>query len=363
MDTSLPYYLGFSHFLGIGPIKFNALLSKYEIEEAYNLSEDVLAGIVGAQTSRKFVQFRKDFDPQKKQEEFAHRKIEVVSRKDSRYPNQLKELSDAPICLYVKGDSRLFTDERQFHFAVVGTRKASPYGLKITREIVQDLCGRNSNICIVSGLAYGVDAVAHETTLEFGANTIAFLGCGVNIMYPYGNRHIYDKIISGGGVVVSEFPPDQTVVPGLFIARNRLISGLSRGVLIVEGTKTSGALITARYAAEQGKDVFALPGQINTTLSEAPNILIKEGAIIVTSTNDIADYYAFGQKVLKSERSELKLSVDELAVYSYLEKNPRLIDEVVQELQYPAQHIMTLLSRLELEGVVVRRSDEKYYVK
>lgn len=363
MDASLPYYLGFSHFLGIGPVKLNALLKQYEIEKAYMLPENDLVGIIGPETSRKFVQFRSSFNPKDKLNELISKKIVVLSRTDPRYPEQLRELSDAPICLYVKGDESCLASTDTFKFAVVGTRKASPYGTKTTRDIVEELCRRSSNTCIVSGLAYGVDTVAHEVALNSGARTVAFLGCGVDIIYPYGNKGLYERIIGGGGAVVSEFPPGQTVVPGLFIARNRLISGLSRGILVVEGSKTSGALITARYAAEQGKDAFALPGQIQMASSEAPNLLIKEGAIIVTSVSDIPDYYGFGVGISKKDAQIENLSLGEQKVLTYLEKSPKLLDELVHELHIPAQEVMALLSRLELEGVVERRSDEKYSVK
>lgn len=363
MDVSLPYYLGFSHFLGIGPIKFNALLKSFDVKTAYELSESELARIVGPQTSKKFVEFRSKFEPLKKLEELGAKKIEVVTRADLKYPDSLRELSDAPICLYVKGSSICLRQEGRFNFAVVGTRKASQYGLKTTREVVEEFCRRNSDTCIVSGLAYAVDAVAHETALEMGGTTVAFLGCGVDIVYPYGNKRLYDRIIAQGGAVVSEFPPGQTVVPGLFIARNRLISGLSQGVLVVEGSKTSGALITARYAAEQGKDVFALPGQIYSSTSEAPHILIKEGAIIVTSVSDICDYYGFGIGLPKKDGPGIELSGQGLELYRFLDASPRLLDEIVKELKLPAQKVLTVLSSLELDGVIERRLDERYGAK
>ena len=196
-----------------------------------------------------------------------------------------------------------------------------------------------------------------------GGATIAFLGCGVDIIYPYGNKRLYERIIAQNGAIVSEFPPGQTVVPGLFIARNRLISGLSKGVLVVEGSKTSGALITARYAAEQGKDVFALPGQISATASEAPHILIKEGAIIVTSVSDICDYYGFGVGLPKKDGLGIELSAESLELYRYLDASPRLLDEIVNELKLPANKVLTVLSSLELNGVIERRLDERYGAK
>jgi len=363
MDSLLQYYLGFSHFLGIGPIKFDALLRSLDLKSAYELSEAGLAAIVGPQTARKFVEFRSRFDPITKLDELRAKKIEVITRADSRYPEAIKNLSDAPICLYVKGNGERLRQEGLFNFAVVGTRKASQYGLKITREVIVEFYRRNPDTCIVSGLAYGVDAVAHETALEMGGTTIAFLGCGVDIVYPYGNKRLYEKIIAQGGAIVSEFPPTQTVVPGLFIARNRLISGLSKGVFVVEGSKKSGSLITARYAAEQGKDVFALPGQIGSSTSEASHILIKEGAIIVTSVGDICDYYGFGMGAPMKEGVGVELSDEGRELYRFLDASPRLLDEIVNELKMPAQKVLAVLSSLELDGVVERRLDERYGAK
>jgi len=363
MHGSLPYYLGFSHFLGIGPIKFNALLKSFDIKTAYKLSESDLTRIVGPQTSRRFVEFRDKFNPTKKLCELKAKNIEVLTRIDPRYPEELKNLADAPICLYVKGNSGCLRQDGQFNFAIVGTRKASAYGLKTTREIVAELCRRNTDACIVSGLAYAIDTIAHETALDMGGATVAFLGCGVDIVYPYGNKRLYERIITQGGAIVSEFPPSQTVVPGLFIARNRLISGLSKGVLVVEGSKTSGALITARYAAEQGKDVFALPGQIGNPTSEAPHILIKEGAIIVTAISDICDYYGFGIGLPKKDGPSIELSVEGAELYRYLDASPRLLDEIVRELKLPTQKVLTMLSSLEMDGVIERRLDERYGAK
>lgn len=364
MDHNLVSYLGFSHFIGIGPVKLNLLMSIYkDIKLAYGASQSQIADILGPQTALKFTQFRAGFDAQRKLEEFKLKRITVVTRESRYYPEQLKGLSDGPICLYVKGDRELLLEHGQFYFGIVGTRKASPYGLKVAREVVFDMYRRNSLTVFVSGLAYGVDAVVHSASLEIKAPTIAFLGCGVDIAYPYGNRQIYDKIISGGGVVISEFPPGETVVPGLFIARNRLISGISRGVLIVEGSKTSGSLITARYAAEQGRDVFALPGQITAEQAQAPNLLLREGAIAIAGLSDIGDYYGFGVGVPQKSNKQSSLSGEELRLYRYLDGSPRLLDEIVKEFRSPVQEVLTVLSRLELEGVVERRVDEKYSAK
>src|SRR3989338_348038 len=163
-------------------------------------------------------------------------------------------------------------------FAIVGTRKPTSYGIQVARKFAYELT--EAGFIIVSGMAMGIDTVAHQAALDAGGKTVAVLGCGVNIIYPAINYQLYHNIIKSGGAVISEFPPDQTVLKGLFISRNRIISGLSKGVLIAEGGEFSGALITAKYAGIQGKDVFAVPSSINSEMASAPNLLIKQGAKI-----------------------------------------------------------------------------------
>ncbi len=364
MKDPLHYYLAFSHFLGIGPIKFDLLLNYFKsIEKAYGASESLMASLIGAQTAHKFAQFRAGFDPEKAYEAILSRKIEVISRLDKRYPVSFLNLADSPICLYVRGSAGALQKKGMFYFGVVGTRKGTPYGLKTTRRLVKDLVEQVEHCCIVSGLAYSIDATAHQTALEYGGTTIAFLGCGVDVIYPYGNKQLYERIVHEGGAVVSEFPPGQTVAPGLFIARNRLISGLSRGIVVVEGSKTSGALITARYAAEQGKDVFAVPGPIDSVASEAPNLLLKAGATVLTSVDDVLDAYELQKRLQLPNETVRNLSKEELRLYGYVERAPRLLDEIVGELKISVQGALTVLSRLELEGVIERRVDERYTAK
>ncbi len=364
MKNRLLCYLAFSHFLGIGPIKFNLLMSHYkDVEKSYGASESHMASLIGAQTAHKFAQFRSVFDAEKTYDAITMKNIEVVSREDDRYPESFRNLSDAPICLYVRGNPEILQIEDMSYFGVVGTRKGTGYGLRATQKLVKDLVEQIENCCIVSGLAYSIDATAHLGALEHGGTTIAFLGCGVDVIYPYGNKQLYERIIKEGGAVVSEFPPGQTVAPGLFIARNRLISGLSRGIVVVEGSKTSGALITARYAAEQGKDVYAVPGPIDSVTSEAPNLLLKAGATVITSVDDVLEAYDLKRRLKLSNEAVLNLSKEEKFLYGYLEHTPHLLDEIVGELKIPVQRALGVLSRLELEGIIERRADEKYTAK
>jgi DNA processing protein len=361
----VPYsYIGFSFFLGIGPIKFNLLLDHFkEVDKAFGASESQLAKIIGPQTASKFASFRSQFNPQKSYEVIKQKQIEVLTREDARFPSSLLNLSDAPICLYVKGDSGILADDKLFHLGIVGSRRGTEYGIKTTRTLVAELSRQIPHLSIVSGLAYTIDAVAHTTALDQGVKTIAFLGCGVDIVYPYGNRRLYERILKEKGAIVSEFPPGETVVPGLFIARNRLISGLSRGVLIVEGTKTSGSLITARYAAEQGREVFAVPGRVDSPMSEAPHLLIREGATLTTSIDDILSAYDLKKKQMSLKKTEMSFTKEERLLFTFLDGESKRLDEIVSAIQLNVQATLTTLSRLELQGIVERGIDERYSVK
>jgi DNA processing protein len=202
-----------------------------------------------------------------------------------KYPRLLKEIPDPPAVLYVRGSGSKINLEKTI--AVVGTRHPTPYGIAVTKKLVSDLVSRG--FTIVSGLALGIDAVAHRATLNAGGKTIAVLGCGIDIIAPPSNARLYWDIVHGHGAVISEIPPGVRTDKKRFVTRNRIISGLSLGVLVIEGGEQSGTLITAKYAAEQGRDVFAVPGPITSKYSRASAILLKNGAKLVESADDIIE--------------------------------------------------------------------------
>lgn len=362
MRDELLYYLGFSHFLGIGPTRYAALLKRFaNVEKAYNAAKKDLSEVIGINWAEKFVRFRQEFDPEKKIQELRIKKIEVLTQGDSRYPKSLKNISDPPICLYVKGDLENFNFAKNFFIAIVGTRKPTPYGQQVAKKFASELA--EAGFVIVSGMAVGIDATAHQAALEAGGKTIAFLGCGVDIIYPAVNSRLYNQIINKGGLVISEFPPGQMVAKGLFIVRNRLISGVSMGVLVVEGAKDSGALITARYAAEQGKEVFAPPGPLTSAMSTAPNLLLKQGAKLVTSIEDILEEFNLKLVPKKKEQIEAELEGDEKVIFAILGDEPKLSDEIVNEAKLSVDKVLNILSLLEIKGVVEKNSEGKYQVK
>lgn len=216
--------------------------------------------------------------------------IDKLTLDDPRYPRLLKEIPDPPKTLYVKATSTDVLGTRTI--AVVGTRHMTKYGAEVTRKLVRQLV--SNGFTIVSGMANGVDTVAHCAAIDAGGKTIAVLGCGIDIIWPPSNARLYTRIGEEGyGAIVSEMPLGMRPNKELFKTRNRIISGLSLGVVVTEGGEFSGALITARYAAEQGRDVFAVPGPITSPLSRAPARLIKEGAKLVETVEDILDEFNY----------------------------------------------------------------------
>lgn len=212
--------------------------------------------------------------------------METLTLDDPRYPRLLKEIPDPPAVLYVQATDLSLPLERTI--AVVGTRRVTPYGAAVTRNLTRGLV--NKGFTIVSGMALGVDTIAHRTALDCGGRTIAVLGCGIDIIYPPSNARLYRAICeTPGSSVVSEFPRGVQPSREQFPLRNRIISGLSLAVVVTEGDERSGTLITARLAAEQGRDVFAVPGPVTSKMSRAPAILIKQGAKLVENAEDIIE--------------------------------------------------------------------------
>ncbi len=361
MNDNVLYYLGFSHFLGIGPIRFKALINKFgTVKAAYRADIVKIKETIGSNVGERFGQFRHQTDLTKLSDEIKKKAITVVTQEDTLYPQNLKNIPDPPICLYVRGRLKELDLNQGPFMAIVGTRKPTAYGEQLTKRFTRELA--RAGLVIVSGMAMGIDAFAHKAALEEGKKTIAFLGCGVDIIYPAVNSRLYYQIIDRGGLIISEFPPGRTVVKGLFIARNRLISGLSMGVLVIEGAKDSGALITARYAANQGREVFALPSPLTSPVGEGPNSLIKQGAKLVIGVEDI--FEEFGLKILPQKKQDIlvNLNEEEKVIFNLLTE-PRLVDEVAAASCYPIDQVLNILSTFEINGLVEKNLEGKYQIK
>ncbi|MBU4370105.1 DNA-processing protein DprA [Patescibacteria group bacterium] len=212
--------------------------------------------------------------------------MQTIHIKDKNYPELLKEIYNPPQTLYINGQLKA---KEMYPLAVVGTRKISLYGQKITRFLVKALA--QAGFTIISGLALGVDGIAHQATLDAGGRTIAVLGSGLDIIYPYSHQQLAQKIIESNGAIVSEYEPKTRPSKWAFPARNRIVAGMSLGILVIEAPKKSGALITARFALEQGREVFAVPGNVDNKNSEGCNLLIKMGAKPVTKPEDILESF------------------------------------------------------------------------
>lgn len=275
-------FLGISFFNDVGPVRFKLLYEYFgTAKKIWEADKNELINVgLSLNLVEKFVLFRKNFDFKQHLTELSRKEIKYFCLLDKEYPEILKQIPDPPVVLFVKGD----LGDLGKVIGVVGTRKMTSYGHQACVKLSKDLVLKG--VTIVSGLARGIDTVAHRTALENGGRTIAVLGTGVDIIYPPENRELYYKIINNGAVV-SEVPPGNFVEKGAFRLRNRIISGLSKAVVVVEGAKESGSLITARYALEQGREVFAVPGPINSKTSEGTSYLISQGATIVTDVEDL----------------------------------------------------------------------------
>jgi DNA processing protein len=271
----------------------------------------------------------------------------LITYWDEEYPQSLKNIPDPPVCLFVKGKWEYLSYNL---FAVVGTRKMTSYGKQITERFVSEI---SKHFVIVSGMAYGVDTIAHSTALRLNRPTIAVLGCGVDVVYPKSNKVLYEQIIDNG-CVVSEYLPWESPKKFTFVERNRIISGLSVGVLVTEAGVESGALITAKYAIEQGRDVFAVPGDIFRTTSQGTNYLIKSGAFVATEPSDILEYYGF-----KDYRKIVELTDDEAQIFGAIESEVT-IEEMSEKLNVPISQVMLILTTLELKGLVYRTERNTY---
>jgi len=283
----------------------------------------------------------------------------LVTLRDAEYPANLKQIYDPPVALYVKGELK---ESDRFAVAIVGSREASEYGRVMTARIAGELCCRG--LAIVSGGARGIDTFAHRGALDAGGRTIAVLGCGVDVSYPRENNKLFEAI-AAQGAVISEYPMGAKPEGWRFPGRNRVISGLSKGVLVCEGKADSGALITANFAAEQGRDVFALPGGVDTEKSRGPHKLIKEGAKLVEEAADILE--EFGIAAEPNARLELESPLDNLdpqerAMVELLDLRPKHVDVIIREISLPPSQVISLLTLLEMRGFI-RRVPGNAYVR
>ncbi len=280
-------------------------------------------------------------------DEYKKMDISIVTYLSQYYPECLRETDAPPIILYAKGDISLLKTES---LAVVGTRRATNYGKASCNKIIKEVA--LNNITIVSGLAEGIDTIAHKSALEVKGKTIAVLGSGLNNIYPTSNIGLAKEILDKGGLIISEYKPSEPSVTYHFPVRNRIIAGLCKATFIVEATEKSGSMHTKNYALDYGREVFALPARINDIYSAGCNKIISNGqAKILLSSEDILDFYGTNQKMANSV-SAIQLSYDEEIIYNILDLNESSIDDIVSKTGLETKVVLTLLMRMEIKGII-----------
>jgi DNA processing protein len=360
--NDLFYWLALHFLPGFGPVLIKALLDRFGTpKRVFKASQRELARVDGIGEGLAGVIKETDVRGKvnrelKLIEEFN---VSLVTIKDQSYPKNLRQIYDAPPLLYVRGSLEPRDD---LAISMVGSRLATDYGRTVTERIAGDLA--RHGVTMVSGMARGIDSAAHRGSLSVGGRTIAVLGCGVNIIYPRENRHLFEEIMAHGAVI-SEFPMSTPPEGMNFPRRNRIISGLSLGVVIVQASARSGSLITARLALEQNRDVFAVPGNIGMARSQGTNRLIKQGAKLVESADDILEEVLprFQHQGATSEDRDLSLEEEEERVFSLLEDEPIHIDSIIAQTRMAASRISSILLQLELKGLVQQLSGKRFVKK
>lgn len=368
--ADLKYWLGFNRVKGIGPTRLQALLDRFgDVEAAWSAREPQLyAAGLDKRAVVSMLEARRTFDLDAYAEEVERSECDVLTWDSPDYPSLLRQIGAPPPVLYVRGR---FEPVDQWAVAVVGTRRLSAYGRVITQKLVTSLVA--NGVTVVSGLARGIDAIAHKTAVEQGGRTLAVLGSAVDNIYPPEHAPLAEQIAAGQGAVVSEYPLGTAPESKNFPGRNRLISGLALGVLVVEAGVRSGALITARFALEQDREVFAIPGNINSPVSQGTNRLIQQGAKLVADVEDILTELNLRQIVEQVvAQTILPETAEEAALLAHLTGQPVHIDELIRASGLPSGVVSSTLTMMELKGMVqqtggmnyitLRESEAEYHV-
>ena len=353
------YWVGFNHVRGIGSVRFQRLLDTFhDLEIAWNASKvDLLNAGIGEKASDNLIEFRRNRDLDQLYENILQNNIDVLLVCESDYPENLKQISNPPPVLYVRGTlSR--NDVRAI--AVVGTRKITAYGKSVVRELGGILA--HNNVTLISGLARGIDSEAHQSILRAGGRTIAVLGSGVDIIYPPENTQLAQAIMENGALI-SDYAPGTQPEGINFPPRNRIIAGLSLATVVIEAGIRSGALITASFAADQGKDVFAVPGSVYAPQSKGTNKLIFDGAFPLIQFDSIFEILDI-ETVQYQKKMQKEIPTDEtdLLILKVLQKEALHIDDIQAISGLPIERISSALMLLELKGYVKNIGNMMYSV-
>lgn len=350
--------LAFSRISGVGPFKFKNLFKKFKsIENIFNSDLGELFQIVTPSIAKEIKSKRCLVEIDEYLRVLQKSGVSFITILDEEYPDLLKEIHDPPIILYYKGNFQ----EEDFNkcFAVVGTRNCTRYGAEVVDKLVESLVEAGFNI--VSGMAFGIDKIAHEVAIRANGRTIGVLSGRVDMPSPRSNSAIYNKILDNG-FVISENHLDLEITSGMFPSRNRIISGLSFGTLIIEAGEKSGALITARLALEQGREVFAVPANIYTEKGKGTNKLIQKGeAKLVQKIDDILE--EFGFKISKENRKEKeRYSPMERKVIDFLIKGPASIDEIAENVDIDIANLLQIIAIMEIDKKLAKTDGDLYVI-
>ncbi len=358
---SLLSWIGLSSIPGIGRVTFRKLVKQFGAPErvlAASADELIFEGL-SPKTVGTILSFAWRDGAEQEISKASRDGVSIITMDDPAYPESLRQTPDPPLYLYVKGALK---PEDGNSVAMVGTRRPTQYGRRITYRMAGELA--EAGYTIVSGMARGIDTESHLGALASRGRTIAVLGCGIDVVYPPENRMLMERIMLNGAVV-TENPFGTQPESGYFPARNRIISGLSRGTVIIEASEDSGSLITARYTREQKRPLFAVPGNIGAVTSKGTNNLIKEGATLVEDANDVLAGLGrkpSGTRTTTGMRPMPQLSQDEAAVLHCITNEPKHIDVLMNESRLPAGALSGMLINLELKGLA-KQLPGKYFVR
>lgn len=357
MEGNVKYWIGFNLVKGIGPVRLQSLIDIFgDVKSAWQAQPAQLksAGL-SERLVQRLVNVRQNTDLEHMLEEIRKEGIHILTWADERYPDSLRDIPQSPPVLYMTGN---LLDVDRGGVAIVGTRRYTSYGRQVAEEVAGFLAHRG--ITVISGLARGIDGISHRAALDAGGRTIAVLGSGVDRIYPPEHRKLAQDIVSSGAVL-SDYPLGTPPEGGNFPPRNRIISGLSRAIIVVEAGQRSGALITAKYAGDQGREVFAVPGNIYAPQSKGTNILIKEGAHPLLQVQDVMEVLRLaGMPGPAPARRELPSNTAEAEIFRVLDLEPLHVDEICSRVKLPVEKVTSTLAVMEIKGLVRKVAGMEY---
>lgn len=354
------YWIAFSAIEQLDSTFIQRLYNYFgDIEIAFNAELKDLKEIEGLSVKKaeNFIEKKKNINPDKALEEVLKRNIKFITFDSSDYPYMLSQISNPPMTIFYKGDLSTCNLDRTVAF--VGSRRASLNGKDGVKRVISDL--RNTDVCIVSGLASGIDAISHESAINNNLKTIGVIASGFDYTYPESNKYLYEKIEQEAGAVISEYYPTFQPLKFRFPQRNRIVTGLSFGTVVGEAALKSGALISANLTLEQGRELMCIPGAINNVNTEGIYKLIKDGASIVTSGDDILN--ALGWEIKKAQpknETNLSLNPQEKIIFDIIGVEPKGFDEIQAETKLETDELLSLLTMMEIKSLVEHIDGDRY---